>query len=148
MIEYIVDPDVILLSVKKDISRAAGMARGDDGSPLYDAYKVLSRDTETLQEYLGDAVSAMFLRLYDIASRSESSGKITVSFDVPDFDMSLLQEVTKELGRFMSLSVCSYWFLEKGDKEKSEEFAGRSETSLTKAHVLLKSRKTPKRNQI
>lgn len=142
---YTIDQQTILASVNREVSRAAAVAHGDDGSPLYDAYRILSRDSDTLQEYLGDAVSAMFLKLRDIATRSQEGDVVTVSFDVPDFDTTLEPEVRKELNRFMSLMVCSYWFLEKGADKKSEEFAGRAEASLGKAHVLLKSRKTPKR---
>lgn len=134
--------------VNKEVSRAAAMSHGDDGSPLFDAYKILSRDTDTLKEYMGDAVSAIFLRLFDIATRGSEGGNITLTFDVPDFDLSMEPEVTKELNRFVTLMVCSYWLLEKGAGLKSEEFGKRAEASLEKAHVLLKSRKTPKRNNI
>ena len=145
---YTITSESILASVDKEVSRAAAMAHGDDGSPLFDAYRILSRDRDTLEEYMGDAVSAVFLRLFDIATRSGGNGSVTITFDVPDFDGSMEPEVTKELNRFITLMVCSYWLLEKGAGPKSEEFAKRAEAALEKAHVLLKSRKTPKRNNI
>lgn len=145
---YTIDTESILASVNKEVSRAAALSHGDDGSPLYDAYKILSRDQDTLEEYLGDALSVVFMRLYDIATREAADGKVTITFDVPDFDLSMEPEVKKELNRHASLMVCSYWFLEKGAAAKSEEFAKRAEAALEKAHVLLKSRKTPKRNNI
>lgn len=145
--EYTVDISAILPMVEKEVSRAASSSYDDEGSSLYDAYKLLARDTDTIKEYIGDAVSTIFVRLFDIATRSETEGKLMMEFNVPDFDASMENEVIKELNRYITLMTCCSWFEEKG-ATLSENYEKRAIKALDKAHVLLKSRKTPKRNEI
>lgn len=145
--KYTVDIDAILPMVEKEVSRAASSSYDDEGSSLYDAYKLLARDTDTIKEYIGDAVSTIFVRLFDIATRSETEGKLMMEFNVPDFDASMENEVIKELNRYITLMTCCSWFEEKG-ATLSENYEKRAIKALDKAHVLLKSRKTPKRNEI
>lgn len=145
--KYTVDIDAILPMVEKEVSRAASSSYDDEGSSLYDAYKLLARDTDTIKEYIGDAVSTIFVRLFDIVTRSETEGKLMMEFNVPDFDASMENEVIKELNRYITLMTCCSWFEEKG-ATLSENYEKRAIKALDKAHVLLKSRKTPKRNEI
>lgn len=145
--EYTVDISTILPMVEKEVSRAASSSYDDEGSSLYDAYKLLTRDNDTIKEYIGDAVSTIFVRLFDIATRSETEGKLMMEFNVPDFDASMENEVIKELNRYITLMTCCSWFEEKG-ATLSENYEKRAIKALDKAHVLLKSRKTPKRNEI
>jgi len=70
-----------------------------------------------------------------------------MEFNVPDFDASMENEVIKELNRYITLMTCCSWFEEKG-ATLSENYEKRAIKALDKAHVLLKSRKTPKRNEI
>lgn len=146
--EYTVDIDAILPMVEKEVSRAASLSFDDEGSSLYDAYKLLARDTDTIKEYIGDAVSTIFVRLFDIATRSETEGKLMMEFNVPDFDASMENEVIKELNRYITLMTCCSWFQEKGAAALSESYEKRAGRALDKAHTLLKSRKTPKRDEI
>lgn len=139
--EYTINTEELLQGVTKYISRFAAGAYGDDATSLYDVYKVTSRDTDTLKEYINDGVGTICSRLFDVASRGESK----ISFEVPDFDSTMTEVVNEELSRFLKNNACALWLADK-NTEQSERFEKRATAALDRAHVLLKSRKAPKRS--
>lgn len=138
--EYVIDKESLKKSAIKEISRYAASAYGDDGSSLYDAFKVTSRDDSVIEGYIDDGISAICVRLFDVATRGDDA----IEFEVPDFDSSMENEVSKELERFVVYNACSLWIADKNEKE-SEKYEKRAIASLDRAHILLKSRKAPKR---
>ena len=141
--EYVIDKESLKKSTVQEISRYAASAYGDDGSSLYDAFRVTSRDDSVIERYIEDGISAIFVRLFDVATREDSA----IEFDVPDFDSSMEGEVEKELEKFVVYKACALWIADKNEKE-SEKYDKRAIASLDRAHILLKSRKAPKRDQI
>ena len=139
--EYVINKESLLQAVTKEISRFAAGAYGEDGTSLFDAYKVTSRDGETLQEYISDGVSAICSRLFDVATKEDDK----VYFNVPDFDSSLSAVTQEELDRFVKNNACALWLADK-NSEESQRFEKRAVAALDRAHVLLKSRKAPKRS--
>lgn len=138
--EYVIDKESLKKSAVQEVSRYAASAYGDDGSSLYDAFRVTSRDDSVIERYIEDGISAICVRLFDVATRGDDA----IEFEVPDFDSSMENEVSKELERFVVYRTCSLWIADKNEKE-SEKYEKRAIASLDKAHILLKSRKAPKR---
>lgn len=138
---YTYTASILLESVKKEISRFAASAHGEDGSPLYDAYKISSRDEETVEGYISDAVDNICVRLFDVAKPSDGS----IVFDVPDYDSSMTSSVIGQLDRFVVMRSCASWLGEKGAPEY-ERYEKRAMSALDNAHILIKSRKAPKRS--
>ena len=137
---YTIEKDEILQSIRELISRAASEAVGKEGESLYDLLKVTSRDSGVLDMHFEDALSGICVEMNDIASVVESS----IEFNVPDFDTTLEGVTKSALDRYVCYAVCAAWFEEKG-LESATLYAGRATAALSKALVLLKSRKAPKR---
>lgn len=128
-------------SIKKEVSRFAASAYSDDGSSLYDAYRILSRDEETLEGHISDAVDAICVRLFDVALKSGDG----IVFNVPDYDSSMSTSINDQLDRFIVMRSCAMWLEEKGAPEY-ERYEKRAASALDNAHILIKSRKAPKRS--
>lgn len=139
--DYGFNTETLKQSAIKEISRFAAGAYGEDGTSLFDAMKVTSRDEETLAEYIEDGISAICVRLFDVATKGDNS----IQFNVPDYDASLDDEIQKELDRYLKYNACALWLTDKNSAE-SERYAKRAVASLDKAHLMLKSRKAPKRS--
>lgn len=138
---YDINKTTIIDSIEKEISRFAASAYGEDGSSLYDAYRITSRDQQTIEDYIADAVDAICVRLYDVAIK----GSDNIAFDVPDYDSSMSGSISRELDRFLVMNSCALWLEEKGAPEFTR-FEKRASTALDNAHILIKSRKAPKRS--
>lgn len=128
-------------SIKKEVSRFAASAYSDDGSSLYDAYRILSRDEETLEGHISDAVDAICVRLFDVALKNGDG----IVFNVPDYDSSMSTSINDQLDRFIVMRSCAMWLEEKGAPEY-ERYEKRAVSALDNAHILIKSRKAPKRS--
>lgn len=139
--DYGFNKETLVQDVIKEISRFAASAYGDDGTPLFDVMKTTSRDTDTLGEYVEDGISAICVRMMDVATKNDTS----ITFNVPDFDSSMEAEVQKELDRYLKYNACALWLADKNSSER-ERFEKRAASSLDKAHIMLKSRKAPKRS--
>ena len=137
---YNINEKTLLESAEKEISRFAATAYSEDGTSLYDAYKVLDRDKSTLKEYIAESVDAICVRLFDVATKATTS----ITFDVPDFDMSMSDSIKRELDKFVVMRACAYWLEEKGAPEYAR-YEKRASAALDSSHVLIKSRKAPKR---
>ena len=138
---YNIEQDTLLTSAEKEISRFASTAYSEDGTSLYDAYKVLERDKDTLKGYINEAVDAICMRLFDVAIK----GSGVIAFDVPDYDSSMSDSISRELDRFVVTKTCAAWLEDKGAPEAAR-FEKRAASALDNAHRLLKSRKAPKRS--
>ena len=138
---YNIEQDVLLAAAKLEISRFAASAYSEDGSSLYDAYKVLERDESQLNCYIDEAVDAICVRLFDVALK----GAASISFDVPDYDSSMSDSIERELDKYVAMKTCAAWLEDKGAPEYAR-YEKRAVAALDMAHKLIKSRKAPKRS--
>lgn len=138
---YSINPSTLFASAEKEISRFAATAYSEDGASLYDAYKVLDRDKATIEGYINEAVDAICVRLFDVATKSTDS----ITFDVPDYDPSMGETITRELDKYVVMKACAFWLEDKGAPEYTR-FEKRALAALDNAHLMIKSRKAPKRS--
>lgn len=137
--DYVIDKEALKGKVIKEISRFAAGAHSDDGSSLFDAYKILSRDHDTVLDYIEDGISSICVTLVDISTKEE--GKIV--FNVPDFITSMEEPAKKELDRYIVYRACKQWVEDKAGAE-TNPYEQRANEALTNANILLKTRKSPK----
>ena len=126
--------------IEREISRIASSSYSEDGVSLYDSYKITTRDTDTLRMYMDEAYGDIVARMVDVASLTTTG----ISFYLPDFDSTMNDSVQSILDDFVANRVISSWLQEKGDV-KSEIYTRKASSLLDKAHIILKSRKAPKR---
>ena len=137
--EYTIDKEDLKGKIIKEISRLAAESRGDDGSSLFDAYKVLSRDHDTILDYIDAGIDAICVALIGITTKKDGA----LTFTVPDFISSMEGAVGKELESYIVYHACSLWVEDKSMTE-SDTYKKRAESALTNANILLKTRKSPK----
>lgn len=138
MKSYYINKNKILPLIKREVSRVAASAFGEDGTPFYDAIHVTSRDEDVLKEMIDDAMSAMLTRLSDIATLS--SGMF--EFDIPETRTHDINTIGKVIDRFVVMNVCSAWMLQKYPV-KAEEYGSRSTDALNKVERLLNEKLPP-----
>lgn len=138
MKSYYINKNKILPLIEREISRAAASAFGEDGTPLYDAIRITSRDEETLKDMIDDAMTAMLTKLSDIATLS--SGMF--EFDIPEERTHDITTIGKAIDRFIVMNVCSAWMIQKY-VAKAEEYGARSTDALNKIERLLHEKLPP-----
>lgn len=137
--EYLIDKEALKDKVIKEISRFAAGAHADDGSSLFDAYKILSRDHATILDYIEGGVSAICVRLIDISSKEDNK----IVFDISDFIPSMEGPAKEELDRYIVYNACWQWVEDKAAAE-GNPYKQRADEALANANILLKTRKSPK----
>lgn len=140
---YEIDTEKLYARIEKEISRVAASSYSDDGVSLYDSIKVTSRDGDIIKEYCQGAVNAISVAFAEYATK----GAENITLDFPDFDISLKSSVQEELDRYIVYRACSDWFRDKSVKDVAP-YTERAAESLSKANLLLKSRKPPKRQYL
>lgn len=138
--EYEYNIGTLLEGVKEEVSRVAGAAYAEDGTPLYDAVIITSAEYPTIERYLRDAKGALALRTADICFPDEDM----LLFNVPDFGEQFAEVVAQEIDRYFILGACSSWFQQRLPA-KAEEYAARSQAAADKAVGLLKTIQAPTR---
>jgi hypothetical protein len=126
--------------IKKEISRFAASSYSEDGSSLYDAYKILSRDEDTINSHIRDSVNSICVRFFDVASMKENG----IVFNIPDFDYSMAASTCKQLDLFIVMNSCALW-LEGKRAQEYQMYEKKAVSALDNAHILIKSRKAPER---
>ena len=137
---YEIDQEKLYARVEKEISRVAASSYSDDGGSLYDLIKVTSRDMDIIEEYCQGAVNAICVTFAEYAKKTADAIELTF----PDFDTTLETSVQEELDRYVVYHTCSDWFRDKSVKDVAP-YTERAADALSKANMLLKSRKPPKR---
>lgn len=139
---YNINKETIINMVEKEISRFAARAYDESGGSLFDSYKILDRDKDVLSVYINTAVTFILTRFSDIAT---NGGENKIAFNIPDFDDTMDQSVVTVLDEYLIDKTCGHWLAEK-EAERSSYYMGKAAADLDRAEVLLKTRKTPKRN--
>lgn len=138
MKSYYINKNKLLPLIEKEVSRVAASAFAEDGTPLYDAIVIKSRDTETINEMIDDAATSMLTRLSDIATYS--SGMF--EFDIPEERTHDITTIGKIVDRFIVMNVCSAWMIQRYTA-KAGEFGARSTDAITKIEKLLHEKLPP-----
>lgn len=128
----------LLNSIEREVSRVAATAFAEDGTSLYDAIIITSRDEEVVKEMIDDAKSALVTRLSDIATMSSD----LLEFDVPDSRTHDITVIGSAIDRFIVVNVCSAWMIQK-HKDKAEEYGARATDAINKVERLLYERLPP-----
>lgn len=138
MKSYYINKKKIFPLIEREVSRVASSAYAEDGTPLYDAIVIKSRDKDTVNEMIDDAATAMLTRLSDIATYSSG----LFEFDVPEQRTHDINTIGKVVERFVVMNVCSAWMIQKYT-QKAEEFGARSTDALNKVERLLHEKLPP-----
>jgi hypothetical protein len=138
MKSYYINKKKIFPLIEKEVSRVAASAFAEDGTPLYDAIVITSRDTDTIYEMIDDAATAMLTRLSDIATYSSG----LFEFDIPEERTHDIMTIGKVIDRFIVMNVCSAWMIQK-HTAKAEEYGVRSTDAITKVERLLHEKLPP-----
>ena len=135
---YYINKKKILPVIEREISRVAASAFGEDGTPLFDAIKLTSRDEDVVSEMIDDAATAMLTRLSDIATYTSG----LFEFDIPEERTHDITTIGKVVDRFIVMNVCSAWMIQK-HPTKAEEYGARSTDALNKVEKLLHEKLPP-----
>lgn len=135
---YYINKKKILPVIEREISRVAASAFGEDGTPLFDAIKLTSRDEDVVSEMIDDAATAMLTRLSDIATYTSG----LFEFDIPEERTHDITTIGKVVDRFIVMNVCSAWMIQK-HPAKAEEYGARSTDALNKIERLLHEKLPP-----
>lgn len=138
MKSYYINKKKIFPLIEKEVSRIAASAFAEDGTPLYDAIVITSRDADTIHEMMDDAATAMLTRLSDIATYSSG----LFEFDIPEERTHDIMTIGKVIDRFIVMNVCSAWMIQK-HTAKAEEYGARSTDAITKVERLLHEKLPP-----
>lgn len=138
MKSYYVNKKKMLPLIQREVSRVAGSAVAEDGTPLYDGIVITSRDTDTVNDMIDDAMSALLTRLSDIATLSSG----LFEFNVPEERTHDMTIVGKAIDRFIVMNVTSAWMIQKYPV-KAEEYGARSTDALGKVERLLYEKLPP-----
>lgn len=138
MKSYYINKNKILPQIEKEVSRVAASAFAEDGTPLYDAIVIKSRDTDTVKDMIEDAATAMLTRLADIATYSSG----LFEFDIPEERTHDVTTIGKVVDKFIVMNVCSAWMIQKYPL-KAEEYGARSTDALNKVERLLLEKLPP-----
>lgn len=135
---YYINKKKILPVIEREISRVAAAAFSEDGTPLFDAIKLTSRDEAVVSEMIDDAATAMLTRLSDIATYTSG----LFEFDIPEERTHDIMTIGKVIDRFIVMNVCSAWMIQK-HIAKAEEYGARSTDALNKVERLLHEKLPP-----
>lgn len=138
MKSYYLNKKKTLPLIEREISRVAASAYSEDGTPLYDAIVIKSRDTETINGMIDDAATTLLARLSDVASYSSG----LFEFDIPEGRSHDINSISPAIERFIVMNVCFAWLTQKY-ATKAEEYGTKSLDALNKAEILLRERKAP-----
>lgn len=138
MKSYYINKNKILPLIEREVSRIAASAFAEDGTPLYDAIVITSRDDSTIKDMIDDAATAMLTRLSDIATYF--SGQF--EFDIPEERTHDIMTIGKMIDRFIVMNVCSAWMIQR-HKIKAEDYGARSTDALEKVERLLREKLPP-----
>ena len=138
MKSYYINKNKMLPLIEKEVSRVAASAFAEDGTPLYDAIVIKSRDVDTVKDMIEDAATAMLTRLADIATYSSG----LFEFDIPEERTHDITTIGKVVDKFIVMNVCSAWMIQKYPI-KAEEYGARSTDALNKVERLLLEKLPP-----
>ncbi len=152
--DYTIDKDSLYALVDEEVSKVANDAYSDTGESLYDSIVLTQKDRSTVERFMDDAANQLAKRAFDICKyRPEmqtpqggdtpvATGRMKLDFYVPDFDSTMQDAVTTEIGRYIVLYVCASLFQQRR-ASLVEEYSARAQAAADKAVSLLKSRKDP-----
>lgn len=141
-----IDVDELYGQVEREISMAADEAYGDNGMSLYDAVVLTSKDKETVEGYIQDALAIVMRRLYDIASFTEAAGANDASLgisadDLPDGLSAVIeQEVKRFFVQHAAAEICAA-----RRAILAPQYREREKEALSNIETLVRTRKMPSR---
>ena len=141
--EYGITHDTLLDLVKEEVSRIADRAYAEDGTSLYDAIRIIDRDSATIKRMIADASSVVFAKFRDYIippTTTSATPAETFNFDLPDMAEEQEEVAVEELRRFMQLQVVALWLRERYASEY-ENYLARATAALDKAARALFTRK-------
>lgn len=145
--EYTLSFSKLYPLIDEDISRVAAASYSENGDALYDAITLRSTDEDTIRRLLEDAFSMLITRFSDLLTHPDKTGTNpaatdpdTLDFYVPDFETSKEADLTREIDRFLSSQVVATYLVSHAPNY-AQEYGTRSESSLNKIAVILKTRR-------
>lgn len=138
MKSYYINKNKITPLIEREVSRVAASAFAEDGTPLYDAIVITSRDADTIKEMIEDAATAMLTRLSDVATYSSG----LFEFDIPEERTHDIMTIGNVVERFIVMNVVSAWMIQK-HAVKAGEYGARSTDALNKIEKLLYEKLPP-----
>ena len=138
MKSYSINKNNIVPLIEREVARVASSAYAEDGTPLYDAIVITSRDSEVIDEMIEDAATALLTRLSDVASCDSG----TFTFDIPEERTHDISTIGKVIDRYIVMNVCSAWMIQK-HKPKAEEYGARTTDAVNKIERLLYEKLPP-----
>lgn len=132
MKKYKIDTDAVLEVVREEVSRVAAAAYTEEGTSMYDAIIITSKDFNVLEHLIEDSVSALLTRFSGIATKD----KYTIYFDLPDSRSHGMDVIAPEIDRFLAMNTCAAWLLQKY-KSEAESYGVRAKDALGKAEQLM-----------
>lgn len=138
MKRYCIDTECILPSIMEEVSRVASSAYDENGNSFYDSIAITSRDLNTINGLIEDAVATLLARFSSIAYTDGG----TIFFDIPEKRTHNMSIISPVLDRYVAMYVCSAWFQQK-HKERAEEYATRATDAIDKAEKLLLEKLPP-----
>ena len=142
---YTINKDALWEKVKEEVSKVADEAYADNGASLYDSIILTSKDRNTINGFVDDAIALFVRREFDVTSQPTvvpAGSPPKLKFNVPDFDTPLASMFDDELTRYIVLSVCAALFQQRRPAVVPE-YTNRAKTAMDNAVSLLKSRKHP-----
>ncbi len=127
-------------AMMREISKIAYAATDSNGNSLYDAIYPTSSDTPELVSSMHSAITNILTRFSDVASMTDGR----IDFLLPDMPHENKAKATETLTKYITESTVTDWMLRRFPA-KAEEYSARAESTMKKAAVLLKTRKTPHR---
>ena len=140
--EYGITHEVLIELVKEEVSRIADRAYAEDGTSLYDAIRIIDKDSATIKRMIADASSVIFERFRDYIVAPTSGTAVpseTFNFYLPDMAEEQEPVAKAELKRFLSLQIVAMWLKERYAQEY-ESYLERATTALDKAARALFTR--------
>lgn len=141
--EYCITHEALIELVKEEVSRIADRAYAEDGTSLYDAIRIIDKDSATIKRMIADASSVIFERFRDYLVAPAGGTVVsseTFNFYLPDMAEEQEPIAKAELQRFLSLQVVALWLKERYTQEY-ESYLERATTALDKAARALFTRK-------
>lgn len=142
---YTINKDALWEKVKEEVSKVADEAYAENGASLYDNIILTSKDRNTINGFVDDAIALFVRREFDVTSQPTvvpAGSPPKLVFNVPDFDTPLASMFADELTRYIVLSCCVALFQQRRPAVVPE-YTNRAKAAMDNAVSLLKSRKHP-----
>lgn len=142
MLEYGINKTALRALIDEQVSQVADEAYGDNGMSLYDSIVLTEKDVNMVESFIDTAAQSLSARLFDICKMRKEGTTNYLSFDVPDFDTTMEENVKSAITHYIVFYACIAIFQSRR-AQAVPDYTARAQTALDLAITLLKSRKAP-----